>query len=63
MWVNGDDGVVRGVKMSTGKVVVALSDGHEAGSKVRCLAAGAVADGEEVMVSGGFDQRVVVWRA
>ncbi|KAK5729114.1 hypothetical protein LTR15_002255 [Elasticomyces elasticus] len=60
VWVNGDDGAVRGVEVSSGKVVVTLLGGHEAGSKVRCLWAGRVGD-EEVMVSGGFDQRCVVW--
>ena len=34
VWVNGDDGVVRGVEIKTGKVV-ALLRAHEAGSKVR----------------------------
>ncbi|KAK5700634.1 hypothetical protein LTR97_005151 [Elasticomyces elasticus] len=60
VWVNGDDGAVRGVEVISGKVVVTLLGGHEAGSKVRCLWAGRVGD-EEVMVSGGFDQRCVVW--
>ncbi|KAK0275529.1 hypothetical protein LTR91_019204 [Friedmanniomyces endolithicus] len=62
VWVNGDDGAVRGVEVSSGKVVCTLLGGHEAGSKVRCLWAGRVGDGE-VLVSGGFDQRLVVWRA
>ncbi|KAK1066468.1 hypothetical protein LTR74_007190 [Friedmanniomyces endolithicus] len=62
VWVNGDDGAVRGVEASSGKVVCTLQGGHEAGSKVRCLWAGRVGDGE-VLVSGGFDQRLVVWRA
>lgn len=77
VWVNGDDGVVRGVERVTGKVIASLKgegagdgDGHEAGSKVRCLAAGIVGKaggdgsqgGHEVLVSGGFDQRLVVWQ-
>ena len=62
MWVNGDDGAIRGVEASTGKVVITLKGGHEEGSKVRCLWAGSV-DGEEWLVSGGFDQRLVVWTA
>lgn len=73
MWVNGDDGVVRGIDTKTGKVVVALK-GHEVGSKVRSLWAGMVrargtggGDGrdeeEEWLVSGGFDKRVIVWKA
>jgi hypothetical protein len=74
VWVNGDDGVIRGIEVPSGKVVAILKDGgngkgHEAGSKVRCLWAGTMRDGEkagegserEVLVSGGFDRRVIVW--
>ncbi|OJD35435.1 wd40 repeat-like protein [Diplodia corticola] len=65
VWVNGDDGIVRGVEASTGKVVASLS-GHEAASKVRCVWAGKVGradqSGEEWVLSGGFDQRLIVWR-
>jgi WD40 repeat protein len=66
IWVNGDDGAVRGIEASSGKVIVTLQGGHEAGSKVRCLWAGEIEgkDGgmEEVLVSGGFDQRLIVWQ-
>lgn len=78
LWVNGDDGVIRGIETKTGKVVAMLKDGHEAGSKVRSIWAGWVsctADSssssegneenkqkEEWVVSGGFDKRLVVWR-
>ncbi|KAK5110925.1 hypothetical protein LTR62_005463 [Meristemomyces frigidus] len=61
VWVNGDDGVVRGVEVRSGKVVRVLGGGHEEGSKVRCIWAGVVG-GREVLVSGGFDQRLIVWR-
>ncbi|KAF2483891.1 WD40-repeat-containing domain protein [Neohortaea acidophila] len=64
VWVNGDDGVVRGVEAGTGKVVAMLKGedgGHEEGSKVRCLWAGMVGE-EEWLVSGGFDQKLVVWK-
>jgi hypothetical protein len=72
VWVNGDDGVVRGIETRTGKVVTLLK-GHEIGSKVRSLWAGMVRvqgrDGEdglgkeeEWLVSGGFDKRVIVWK-
>lgn len=72
VWVNGDDGVVRGLEARTGKVV-ALLKGHEVGSKVRSLWAGmvrkqeAVGDDrmekeEEWLVSGGFDKKVIVWK-
>ncbi|MCJ1380317.1 hypothetical protein MMC17_003420 [Xylographa soralifera] len=66
VWVNGDDGVVRGVEVRTGKVVGLLKGGHEAGSKVRSVWAGWVGVGEgreEWVVSGGFDRRLVVWKA
>lgn len=73
VWVNGDDGVVRGVEARTGKVVATLK-GHEVGSKVRSLWAGWVRVGEgsgedarakeeEWLVSGGFDKNVIVWKA
>ena len=64
VWVNGDDGVIRGIEVKTGKVVSILK-GHEVGSKVRTLWAGHLRsqDGEEreVLVSGGFDKQVLVW--
>jgi WD40 repeat protein len=71
IWVNGDDGIIRGIETTTGKVVVRL-EGHEAGSKVRCLWAGTVRQGqkenigdeheEEWVVTGGFDHRLIVWK-
>jgi WD40 repeat protein len=60
VWVNGDDGVVRGIEAASGKIVATLK-GHEPGSKVRCLWAGMVGD-EEWLVSGGFDQKLLVWK-
>lgn len=63
LWVNGDDGVVRGVEAKTGKVVAQLQ-AHEAGSKVRTIWAGRVGQGEnskEILVSGGFDRKVFIW--
>ncbi|KAF2770296.1 WD40 repeat-like protein [Teratosphaeria nubilosa] len=61
VWVNGDDGAVRGLEARSGKVLQTLREGgHEAGSKVRCICAG-MAGGKEVLVSGGFDRKVVVW--
>ena len=75
MWVNGDDGVVRGIDVSSGKVVASLK-GHEAGSKVRSIWAGMAQvrgsseDGDEMsepkeqewIVSGGFDKKVIIWK-
>ncbi|KXT07330.1 hypothetical protein AC578_432 [Pseudocercospora eumusae] len=63
VWVNGDDGAVRGIEACSGKIVATLL-GHEAGSKVRCLWAGMVKSDEgqkEILVSGGFDQKLIVW--
>ncbi|RMZ78092.1 hypothetical protein DV737_g4025, partial [Chaetothyriales sp. CBS 132003] len=51
VYVNGDDGAVRGIEAKTGKV---------AGTKVRTLWCGLL-DGREVLLSGGFDKRLVVW--
>lgn len=65
VWVNGDDGVIRGVEAKTGKLIASLKNGHEFGSKVRTIWAGwvDVEDGkrEEWVVSGGFDKRLIVW--
>ena len=60
VWVNGDDGAIRGIEASTGKVTSTLN-GHEEGTKVRCLWAGMI-DTEESLVSGGFDQKLIVWK-
>lgn len=66
VWVNGDDGVIRGIEAKTGKVVTMLKNGHEIGSKVRSIWAGWVwskeDSKEEWVVSGGFDKRLIVWR-
>jgi len=66
VWVNSDDGVIRGIEARTGKIIASLQE-HETGNKVRCLWAGWVDVGdpvsrEEWLVSGGFDQRLIVWR-
>ena len=65
VWVNGDNGVVRGIEVKTGKVATMLKC-HEAGTKVRTLWAGEVASGDngarrEVLLIGGFDKRVFIW--
>ncbi|KAL6715717.1 hypothetical protein ACLMJK_006678 [Lecanora helva] len=65
VWVNGDDGVLRGLEVKTGKVVATLKDGHELGSKIRTIWCGQVnVEGkeEEWLISGGFDRRLVVWK-
>lgn len=70
VWVNGDDGVVRGVETKTGKVIAVLKGGHEPGCKVRTVWSGYVdvrQEGgntvrEEWVISGGFDKRVIVWK-
>ncbi|KAF1815071.1 WD40 repeat-like protein [Eremomyces bilateralis CBS 781.70] len=64
VWLNGDDGIVRGVEASTGRVKVSL-EGHEPGSKIRCVFAGYLEDVQgskrECLLSGGFDQRLILW--
>jgi WD40 repeat protein len=65
VWVNGDDGVLRGLEAKTGKIVATLKNGHEPGSKIRSIWCGTVNVGEgtqEWVVSGGFDRRLVVWK-
>lgn len=66
--MNGDDGVVRGVDVGgvDGEKVMLKLEGHDAGCKVRCLWAGRIAGdgearGEEVLISGGFDKKLLVW--
>ena len=64
VWVNGDDGVIRGLEVKTGKIVSVLK-GHDPASKVRSLWAGYLRDQNgntrERLVSGGFDKQVLVW--
>lgn len=65
IWVNGDDGVVRGFEARSGKIVASLKNGHEAGSKIRSLWAGMVkVNGldEEWALSGGFDRKMIAWK-
>jgi WD40 repeat protein len=67
IWVNSDDGAIRGIEVTTGKIIVTLK-GHEPGSKIRCLSAGWVSSGDdsgkeqEWLVSGGFDHKLIVWK-
>lgn len=62
VFVNADDGVIRGIDTQSGKVVATLK-AHEVGSKVRTLYAGWEKGGkDEILVSGGFDKKVFVWR-
>ncbi|KAF2997367.1 hypothetical protein E8E13_004314 [Curvularia kusanoi] len=70
VYVSSDDGVVRGIEASSGKLVSSL-EGHEPGSKLRCLWAGILrtpssdtleaTNDHEVLISGGFDQRLILW--
>lgn len=65
VWVNGDDGTLRGLDVETGKICAVLKGGHEPASKIRSIWAGVVeVDGkqEEWVVSGGFDKKLVVWK-
>ncbi|CAD6589535.1 MAG: hypothetical protein ASARMPRED_004122 [Alectoria sarmentosa] len=66
VFVNGDDGVIRGLEAKTGKIVATLKGGHEVGSKIRSIWCGLIrVEGgkEEWLVSGGFDRRLVVWKS
>ncbi|KAF2651791.1 hypothetical protein K491DRAFT_606215 [Lophiostoma macrostomum CBS 122681] len=72
LWVNADDGCIRGFEATTGKLIASLT-AHDAGSKIRCLWSGYLgreatsgpADDrttrKEHLVSGGFDQKLVLW--
>ncbi|KAI9678869.1 MAG: hypothetical protein M1817_005929 [Caeruleum heppii] len=60
VWVNGDDGVARGVEAKTGRVVEVLKGGHEAGVKIRTVWGGDLG-GRECLITGGFDKKMVVW--
>lgn len=70
IYVSSDDGLVRGIEVATGKVVAAM-EGHEPGSKLRCLWAGYLGHGQgntstessERLLSGGFDQRLILWQS
>ncbi|ODH53606.1 hypothetical protein GX48_00024 [Paracoccidioides brasiliensis] len=68
VWVNGDDGMIRGIEAKTGRLITKLEGGHESGSKVRSLWAGWVSEHEgeagvgELVLSGGFDKRLIVWK-
>ncbi|KAK9456978.1 WD40-repeat-containing domain protein [Dipodascopsis uninucleata] len=57
IWCNGDDGVIRGLEVSSGNVVAELK--HHDG-KVKAMYSGIV-DGREVLITGGFDKSVVIW--
>jgi WD40 repeat protein len=72
LYVSSDDGVIRGFEASTGKLVSTLS-AHDPGFKIRCLWSGrlkaqssedpALNSGTEYLISGGFDQRLIVWES
>ena len=68
VWVNGDDGVVRGIEAKTGKIIESLTKGHEPGSKIRSLWAGWIQSDEsgigrqEWLISGGFDKKLIIWK-
>jgi WD40 repeat protein len=69
VYVSSDDGVVRGIEVSSGKPI-ALLEAHDAGSKLRCFWTGQLraeqdstgqSGGREVLISGGFDQKLILW--
>ncbi|KAF2877006.1 WD40-repeat-containing domain protein [Massariosphaeria phaeospora] len=63
VYVSSDDGIVRGFEAASGKLVATL-EAHQAGSKLRCLWAGRLTGHpeDECLLSGGFDQRLILWR-
>ncbi|KAF2795394.1 hypothetical protein K505DRAFT_273306 [Melanomma pulvis-pyrius CBS 109.77] len=75
IYVSSDDGIIRGFEATTGKLMTSL-EAHDAGSKLRCLWAGRVkgelnsssdhnygTNGEEYLISGGFDQKLILWNS
>ena len=69
VWVNGDDGALRGIEVKPGKIIAVLKEGgHEAGSKIRCIWAGFInlegeeGKEEEWVISGGFDRTLIAWK-
>ena len=77
VFVSSDDGIIRGFEAISGKLITSL-DAHEGGTKLRCLWAGYVKrdqksnpntesdylkDEEEYLISGGFDQKLILWRS
>jgi WD40 repeat protein len=69
IYVTSDDGIIRGFEANTGKLIVSLH-GHEPGSKVRCLWAGALEgriggsdQTNECLISGGFDRKLILWKS
>ena len=68
IYVSSDDGVIRGFEAHTGKLAATL-ESHEPGSKIRCLFSGNFKmdsndgqEGEEVLLTGGFDQKLIIWK-
>ncbi|KAJ5025474.1 WD40-repeat-containing domain protein [Bipolaris maydis] len=65
VYVSSDDGVVRGIEAKSGKLVSSL-EAHDPGSKLRCLWSGHIVNNDEkgeYLISGGFDQKLIVWRS
>jgi hypothetical protein len=66
VYVSSDDGIVRGIEATTGKIVSTL-EAHDHGSKLRCLWVGHLRthpsneSNSEILISGGFDQKLIAW--
>lgn len=60
VWVNADEGIVRGVEVKRGRVAARLAVCAH-GQKVRTLWAGSVDGVGELLVTGGFDKALRVW--
>jgi hypothetical protein len=63
IWFAGEEGVIKGIDR-TGKIVAELR-GHDASTKVRSLWSGWLElpdqGKKEILISGGFDQKLIVW--
>ncbi|KAA8910085.1 WD40-repeat-containing domain protein [Sphaerosporella brunnea] len=61
VWLNADEGIVRGLEVKTGKVKAKLVVSGN-GEKVRTLWAGDVKGLGECLVTGSFDKGLKVWK-
>jgi hypothetical protein len=60
VWINGDEGVVRGLEVKSGKVRCSL-EACSSGEKVRTMWAGELKNSGEILVTGAFDKGLKVW--
>lgn len=58
VWIPADDGIVRGIDLTTGRVVTELNTGD---GRAKCASIGAAASGEYVLVCGAMDKKASLW--